>query len=37
MLQHSAYGWPLVCGGLAKALYDVLLLASFRGREPEES
>jgi predicted MFS family arabinose efflux permease len=30
MLTHSAVGWPLVCGGLLKALYDVLLLARFR-------
>jgi MFS family permease len=31
MLAHSAVGWPLVCGGLLKALYDVLLLVQFRG------
>jgi len=31
MLTPSAVGWPLVCGGLLKALYDVLLLARFRG------
>jgi MFS family permease len=30
MLSYSAVGWPLVCGGLLKALYDVLLLARFR-------
>jgi predicted MFS family arabinose efflux permease len=30
MLTHSAVGWPLVCGGLLKALYDLLLLAQFR-------
>ncbi len=30
MLGHSAIGWPLVCGGVVKALYDVLLLAQFR-------
>lgn len=30
MLAHSAVGWPLVCGGVLKALYDVLLLARFR-------
>ena len=30
MLTASAAGWPLVCGGLLKALYDVLLLARFR-------
>ncbi len=30
MLSHSAVGWPLVCGGLLKTLYDLLLLARFR-------
>ncbi len=30
MLTYSTVGWPLVCGGLLKALYDVLLLAQFR-------
>jgi MFS family permease len=30
MLTHSAAGWPLVCGGLLKAVYDLLLLAQFR-------
>jgi MFS family permease len=30
MLTRSAIGWPLVCGGLLKALYDVLLLVQFR-------
>ena len=30
MLTHSMVGWPLVCGGLLKALYDVILLARFR-------
>jgi predicted MFS family arabinose efflux permease len=30
MLTHSVVGWPLVCGGMLKALYDVLLLARFR-------
>jgi MFS family permease len=30
MLTHSAVGWPLVCGGVLKALYDLLLLAQFR-------
>jgi MFS family permease len=30
MLEHSAVGWPLVCGGLLKIAYDVLLLARFR-------
>jgi MFS family permease len=30
MLGRSVVGWPLVCGGLLKALYDVLLLVQFR-------
>lgn len=30
MLERSNFGWPLVCGGLAKGLYDLLLLAQFR-------
>jgi MFS family permease len=36
MLDYSGFGWPLVCGGAIKALYDVLLLAAFRAREPIE-
>ncbi len=27
MLQHSSFGWPLICGGVMKATYDLLLLA----------
>jgi MFS family permease len=30
MLQHSSFGWPLVCAGLLKGLYDLLLLVQFR-------
>ena len=30
MLEHSSFGWPLVCGGIAKAAYDLLLLALFQ-------
>jgi predicted MFS family arabinose efflux permease len=37
MLEHSKFGWPLVIGGVLKALYDLLLLALFRNvRPPEE-
>jgi hypothetical protein len=36
MLSRSAIGWPLVCGGLLKAVYDVALLAQFRGVSPGE-
>ena len=34
MLTKSAVGWPLVCGGVLKALYDILLLARFRAVVP---
>jgi len=30
MLAHTTFGWPLVCGGLAKIIYDLLLLRQFR-------
>src|SRR5262245_62901962 len=30
MLDRSVVGWPLVCGGLLKGAYDLLLLARFR-------
>lgn len=33
MLAASSFGWPLVCGGLAKAIYDLLLLRKF-GKMP---
>jgi predicted MFS family arabinose efflux permease len=29
MLAASSFGWPLVCGGVAKAIYDLLLLRQF--------
>jgi predicted MFS family arabinose efflux permease len=35
MLAHSSFGWPLVCGGATKILYDLLLLAQFRARKPD--
>jgi MFS family permease len=34
LLERSSFGWPLVCGGVAKALYDLLLLARFRAVPP---
>jgi hypothetical protein len=37
MLDRSSFGWPLVCGGLLKALYDLLLLAQFRSLPAEET
>ncbi len=33
LLGASGSGWPLVCAGLLKIAYDLLLLARFRGRE----
>jgi len=37
MLDHSLFGWPLVCAGGLKALYDLLLLIQFRSlRLPDE-
>lgn len=37
MLDHSLFGWPLVCAGGLKALYDLLLLIQFRAlRLPDE-
>jgi MFS family permease len=30
LLAHSSFGWPLVLGGLIKAIYDLLLFAQFR-------
>lgn len=30
MLDRSTFGWPLVCGGVLKAIYDLLLLAQLR-------
>ncbi len=38
MLAHTSFGWPLICAGLLKIAYDLLLLAGFRSiRPPEES
>ena len=34
MLEHSAFGWPLVCAGLLKIVYDLLLLWQFRRVTP---
>jgi len=36
MLAHSSFGWPLICGGITKILYDVLLLIQFRSRRSFE-
>jgi predicted MFS family arabinose efflux permease len=34
LLDRTSFGWPLVLAGLAKAVYDLLLLAQFRGVRP---
>lgn len=36
LLEHSSFGWPLIAGGVLKALYDVLLLFQFRAVKPPE-
>jgi len=36
LLQWSSFGWPLICAGLLKATYDVLLYANFAHRRPAE-
>jgi MFS family permease len=36
MLDHSTFGWPLICAGVLKATYDLLLLAQFRHVRPRE-
>jgi MFS family permease len=36
LLARSAFGWPLVIGGLLKAIYDLLLLLNFRSLRPPE-
>ena len=37
LLDYSPFGWPLICGGAAKILYDLLLLIQFRAvRPPDE-
>jgi predicted MFS family arabinose efflux permease len=37
MLDRSVVGWPLVCGGVLKAIYDVLLLVQLRGVPVEDA
>ena len=35
MLSHTSFGWPLICGGILKAVYDLLLLQQFRHLKPD--
>ena len=34
MLAHSSFGWPLVCAGVIKSVYDLLLLGQFHAVPP---
>jgi MFS family permease len=34
MLNRSSFGWPLVCAGTLKAIYDLLLLLQFSAVKP---
>lgn len=36
LLDRSVFGWPLVCAGALKAVYDVLLLIQFRSLRPAD-
>ena len=36
MLSQSSFGWPLIVGGVIKAIYDLLLLVQFRNLRPPE-
>jgi MFS family permease len=36
LLDYSTFGWPLVCAGSLKIVYDLLLLAKFRAVKPED-
>jgi MFS family permease len=37
LLEKSAFGWPLICAGLLKSAYDLLLYAGFSQRKPDET
>jgi len=37
MLAASSFGWPLVCGGVTKAIYDLVLLRQFGRSRPTQS
>jgi MFS family permease len=36
LLEKTTFGWPLVIGGMLKAIYDLALLAQFRAVRPRE-
>lgn len=37
LLQASNAGWPLVCAGILKGTYDLILYAKFSQRRPDEA
>lgn len=36
LLDRSSFGWPLLCAGALKAIYDLLLFVQFGQRRPQE-
>lgn len=36
LLQRTTFGWPLICAGLLKGTYDLVLFALFAHRRPRE-
>ena len=36
MLEASSLGWPLICAGALKTVYDILLLVQFRSVKPAD-
>lgn len=36
LLERSSFGWPLICGGIVKAIYDFWLLAAFRDHAADD-
>jgi MFS family permease len=36
MLDATSFGWPLICGGALKVIYDLLLLMQFRAVKPSD-
>ena len=36
MLNRSSFGWPLICAGVLKAIYDIALLIQFRAVKPSD-
>jgi MFS family permease len=36
MLNSSSFGWPLICAGVLKTIYDIALLIQFRAVKPSD-